>query len=47
MIQYLLAILSDGELLENMAGMGKWLEGERFSSSVSTKDIKEWVESLR
>lgn len=36
-----------GELLEKMAGTGEWLEGERFSSSTSTKDIQKWVESLR
>lgn len=35
-----------GELLEEMAGTGNWLEGERFSSGVSEEDVKTWVESL-
>ena len=36
-----------GELLEKMAGSGNWLEGERFRSSASEKDVQKWVESLR
>lgn len=35
-----------GKLLEEMAGTGNWLEGERFSSGVSERDVKAWVESL-
>lgn len=35
-----------GKLLEEMAGSGNWLDGERFSSSVSADDIKEWIDSL-
>lgn len=35
-----------GKLLEEMAGAGNWLEGRRFSSSVSEQDVKDWVESL-
>lgn len=35
-----------GKLLEEMAGSGNWLDGERFSSSVSAEDIKEWINSL-
>ena len=35
-----------GELLEEEAGTGNWLEGERFSSGVSQSDVTEWVESL-
>lgn len=35
-----------GKLLEEMAGSGNWLEGERFSSGASAEDIKEWIDSL-
>ena len=35
-----------GKLLEEMAGNGNWLEGERFSSGVSEEEVKTWVESL-
>ena len=35
-----------GELLEEMAGTGNWLEGKRFSSSVSEDAVTEWVEGL-
>lgn len=35
-----------GELLEEEAGTGNWLEGERFSSGVSQSDVTEWIESL-
>lgn len=35
-----------GELLEEAAGTGEWLEGMRFSSSVSEADVQEWVEEL-
>lgn len=35
-----------GELLEEMAGTGNWLEGERFSSGVSEEDVKNWADGL-
>lgn len=35
-----------GELLAEMAGTGKWLEGIRFQPSVSEEDVAAWVESL-
>lgn len=35
-----------GELLEEMAGTGNWLEGERLSSNVSEEDVKTWVDGL-
>lgn len=35
-----------GKLLEEMAGTGNWLEGERFSSGASEEDVKAWIEGL-
>lgn len=35
-----------GELLEEKAGTGNWLEGMRFSSGASEETVQEWVESL-
>ena len=35
-----------GTLLAEMAGTGNWLEGQRFSSSVSEQTVKDWVERL-
>ena len=35
-----------GQLLADMAGTGNWLEGRRFSSSVSQDDIQELIASL-
>lgn len=35
-----------GKLLADMAGTGNWLEGQRFSSSVSESTVKEWIDSL-
>lgn len=35
-----------GELLEELAETGEWLEGERFRSSASETDVQTWVESL-
>ncbi len=35
-----------GELLEEAAGTGNWLEGMRFSSGVSEEEVQSWVESL-
>lgn len=35
-----------GNLLEDMAGTGKWLEGERFHGGTSESDISSWIDSL-
>lgn len=35
-----------GQLLEEMAGTGDWLEGERFRSNASEEDVVAWVDSL-
>ena len=35
-----------GELLEKQAGTGNWQEGKRFQSSVSTSEVKSWVQDL-
>ena len=35
-----------GKLLADMAGTGNWLDGERFSSGVSSDTVVEWVNSL-
>lgn len=35
-----------GDLLEEAAGTGNWLEGERFRSGVSQSDVQDWVDSL-
>lgn len=35
-----------GELLAEAAGTGNWLEGMRFSSSVTEEDVQTWVDSL-
>lgn len=35
-----------GELLEEMAGTGTWLEGMRFRSSASESDVAEWIDGL-
>lgn len=35
-----------GKLLEEMAGTGNWLDGERFSERVSESDVADWVNSL-
>ena len=35
-----------GELLEEMAGTGDWLEGERFRSGASEETVRSWVEGL-
>ncbi len=36
-----------GELLQDMAKGGDFQKGMRFSSSASTKEIKEWTDSLK
>lgn len=35
-----------GELLEEMAGTGEWMEGERFRSGASEETVWSWVEGL-
>ena len=35
-----------GQLLEDLAGTGTWLEGQRFSGRVSQSDIQEWILGL-
>lgn len=35
-----------GELLEEAAGTGNWLEGARFPSGVSKAEVQNWVENL-
>ena len=35
-----------GSLLADMAGTGEWQEGQRFSSGVSSDDVKSWVNGL-
>ena len=35
-----------GSLLADMAGTGKWQEGQRFSSGVSGDDVQSWVNGL-
>ena len=36
-----------GKLLKQEANSGTWLEGHRFSSNASDKDIKDWTDSIR
>ncbi|MCI8332768.1 MAG: flavodoxin [Clostridiales bacterium] len=38
---------SSGKLLEEMAGSGNWLAGERFGSGASAENIKAWTDSLQ
>ena len=35
-----------GTLLEELAGSGTWLTGQRFSSGVSADDVQSWIDSL-
>ena len=35
-----------GALLEQAAGTGEWLDGQRFSGSVSESDVAQWLDSL-
>lgn len=35
-----------GTLLEQAAGTGNWLEGQRFSGSVSEEEVSDWISSL-
>lgn len=36
-----------GKLLEDIAGTGNWIDGERFSSGVSESDVIQWVENIK
>lgn len=38
---------SSGNLLEEEAGTGSWIEGRRFNSNASSADIKAWTDSLK
>lgn len=35
-----------GKLLEQMAGSGNWVEGDRFRGGASESDIQNWIEGL-
>ncbi|MFR6330589.1 MAG: flavodoxin [Eisenbergiella sp.] len=35
-----------GQLLEEMAATGNWLEGQRFSSGVSEEEVQSWLDGL-
>lgn len=35
-----------GDLLEELAGTGEWLDGQRFRSGVSEADVADWVNGL-
>ena len=41
-----LELLEEPELLEELAGTGTWLEGQRFRSGVSQADVTDWVNGL-
>ena len=36
-----------GPNMEALAGSGTWLEGERFSASVSESDLQSWIDELQ
>ena len=36
-----------GPNMEALAGNGTWLEGERFSASVSEADLQSWIDELK
>lgn len=38
---------SSAETLEDLAGSGNWLEGERFNSGVSKEEVQTWIEDLQ
>lgn len=40
------SIGSSAEQLAELAGSGTWLDGERFSSSVSESDLRTWIDGL-
>ena len=35
-----------GQLLAELAGVGDWMEGQRFRSSVSESDVQTWLDGL-
>lgn len=35
-----------GNLLEDMAGEGNWIEGQRFRSNATQSDVESWLENL-
>ena len=37
---------NSGKNLENNAGTGNWMEGNRFAGSVSEEDLRKWIEGL-
>lgn len=36
-----------GSNMEELAGSGTWLQGERFSGGVSEEELKSWIEGLK
>ena len=36
-----------GSNMEALAGSGDWLEGKRFSGSVSEAELQSWIEELQ
>ena len=36
-----------GKILEENAGSGNWLEGQRFGGGVSEEELQEWIDSLQ
>ena len=38
---------SSAETLEELAGSGNWLEGQRFSAGTSEEELQEWMESVQ
>lgn len=40
------SIGQSGELLANIAGTGNWIEGKRFSSSISEEEVNEWINEI-
>ena len=36
-----------GSNMEELAGSGTWLEGERFSGSVSEEELQDWISGLQ
>ena len=36
-----------GSNMEELAGSGTWLQGERFGGSVSEEELKSWIEGLK
>ena len=38
---------NSGEQLEELAGSGTWLAGERFSGGVSDEEVQAWIDGLQ